>query len=86
MVFKAGGHLANRSLGTWESFLPSPIRIWIHLLYNISNMNMSLKTIRLGFCSSFPASCGPMSSKSRSCPKLKLATENDRYVISYTRR
>ena len=25
MVFKAGGHLANRSLGNWKSFLPSPI-------------------------------------------------------------
>jgi hypothetical protein len=79
MVFKAGGHLANKSLGTWESFSPSPIRIYIHLLYNISNM--PLKTIRLGFCSSFPASCGPMSSMSTSCLKPKLATENDKYII-----
>ena len=78
MVFKAGGYLANRSLWAWESFLPSPIRIWIYLLCNISNM--SLETIRLGFCSSFPASCGPMLSKSTSCPKLKLATG----MISYT--
>jgi hypothetical protein len=54
----------------------APIRIWIHLLYNISNI--SLKTIGLGFRSSFPAPCGPISSKSTSCPKLKLATENDR--------
>src|SRR3984957_14398223 len=75
------GHLAKRSLGTWEPFLLSPIRIWIHLLYNISNI--SLKKICLGVrCqfdisihSSFPASwpCRPMSSKSTSCSKLKPA-------------
>src|ERR1700722_14699546 len=40
MVFKAGGHLANRSLGTWEPFLPSPIRIWIHLLYNMGCLDL----------------------------------------------
>src|ERR1700735_1602509 len=33
MILKTSGHLAKRSLGTWEPFFFSPLRIWIRLLY-----------------------------------------------------
>jgi hypothetical protein len=79
--FVATGHMVFKAadiwpIDPWGSFLSSPIRIWIHLLYDI--LNMSLKTILLGFRSSFPASCGPgVSLRHAHCPKLKLVTKND---------
>ena len=47
-------------IGTWESFLSSPIRIWIHLLYNIIENDQP----RILLFLSTP--CGPISSKSKS--------------------